>query len=72
MSTLAHAAISRDPQIHGGAAVFSGTRIAIRILLDYLADGQTIDDFVSHYPSVSREQAIGVLEEIQALLDEPS
>lgn len=62
-------AITRDPETHSGAPVFTGTRIAIKVLFDYLEDGQTVDDFVSHYPSVSREQAIAALEEAEVLLE---
>jgi uncharacterized protein (DUF433 family) len=62
-------AITRDLEIHSGAPVFSGTRIAVKVLFDYLEDGQTVDDFVSHYPSISREQAIAALEEVEELLE---
>lgn len=72
MTTLVRPAITRDPEIHSGAAVFTGTRVAVRILLDYLAEGQTIEEFLRHYPSVSREQTVRALEEIEGLLDEPS
>lgn len=62
-------AITRDPETHSGAPVFTGTRIAIKVLFDYLEDGQTVDDFVSHYPSVSRFQAIAALEEVEEMLE---
>ena len=68
MSTTTIPAIMRDPEIHSGAPVFTGTRIAVKVLFDYLEDGQTVDDFVSHYPSISREQAIAALEEVEELL----
>jgi uncharacterized protein (DUF433 family) len=38
------------------------------VLFDYLEDGQTVDDFVSHYPSIAREKAIAALEEVEELL----
>jgi uncharacterized protein (DUF433 family) len=47
-------AITRDPETHSGAPVSTGTRIAMKLLFDYLEDGQSVDDFVKHYPSVSR------------------
>ena len=47
----------------GGALVFSGTRVPIQTLLDYLEAGESIDDFLAGFPSVSREQAIAFLEE---------
>lgn len=62
-------AITRDPEIHSGAPVFTGTRIAVKVLFDYLEDGQTVDDFVSHYRSISREHAIAALEEVEELLE---
>ncbi len=61
-------AITRDPEIHSGAPVFSGTRVAVKVMFDYLEDGQTVTDFVSHYPSVSLEKAIAALEEVGQLL----
>lgn len=69
MTSKTTAAMTRDPEIHSGAPVFTGTRIALKVLFDYLEDGQTVDDFVKHYPSVSRKQAIAALEEVEALLE---
>lgn len=51
-----------DPDILGGTPVFIGTRVPIETLLDYLEAGDSIDEFLDHFPSVSREQAISVLE----------
>ena len=65
-------AITRDPETHSGAPVFTGTRIAVKVLFDYLEDGQSVDDFVKHYPSVSREQAIAALDEVEGLLEAPA
>jgi uncharacterized protein (DUF433 family) len=61
--------ITRDPETHSGAPVFTGTRIPVKVLFDYLADGQSVDAFVQHYPSVSRAQAIAALEEVEQLLE---
>lgn len=47
----------------GGTAVFSGTRVPVQTLLDYLESGESIDDFLAGFPSVSREQVIGFLEQ---------
>jgi uncharacterized protein (DUF433 family) len=55
--------ISRAPDVMGGAAVFHGTRVPIQTLLDYLEAGESIDDFLAGFPSVTREQAIAFLEE---------
>jgi uncharacterized protein (DUF433 family) len=47
----------------GGAAVFHGTRVPVQNLRDYLEGGETIDDFLEGFPSVTREQVIAFLEE---------
>jgi len=57
------AVISRSPDVMGGTAVFSGTRVPVQTLLDYLEAGESIDDFLAGFPSVSREQVIAFLEE---------
>ncbi len=58
--------ISRDPEVMAGAAVFHGTRVPVQTLLDYLEAGETIDDFLEGFPSVTREQVIDFLEEAKA------
>ena len=55
--------ISRRPDVMGGTVVFHGTRIPVQSLLDYLEAGETIDDFLDGFPSVTREQVIAFLEE---------
>ena len=52
-----------DPEIMSGAPCFAGTRVPVRILIDYLEGGETLDEFLAGFPSVSREQAIAYLEE---------
>ncbi len=47
----------------GGTPVFAGTRVPIQTLMDYLKAGESIDDFLEGFPTVSREQVIGFLEE---------
>jgi uncharacterized protein (DUF433 family) len=54
--------ISRDPEVMGGTPVFSGTRVPVQTLLDYLEAGESIDDFLEGFPSVRREQVIAFLE----------
>lgn len=56
------AAIQTDPEILGGTPVFSGTRVPIQNLFDYLEAGDTLYAFLDDFPSVTREQAIAVLE----------
>jgi uncharacterized protein (DUF433 family) len=55
--------ISCSPEVMGGTPVFSGTRVPVQTLLDYLESGESIDDFLAGFPSVSREQVIEFLEQ---------
>ena len=54
--------ISRSPEIVGGTAVFTGTRVPIKALFDYLETGDNLENFLDDFPSVKREQALGLLE----------
>ena len=54
--------IVRDPEILGGAACFRGTRVPLQNLLDYLEAGDTLDQFLEQFPTVTREMAIEALE----------
>lgn len=60
--------LSRDPEIQGGALVFTGTRVPVENLMDYLASGQPLDAFLEDFPSVSRAQAMKVLRLAQEAL----
>jgi uncharacterized protein (DUF433 family) len=53
--------IISDPDILGGTPVFRGTRVPVESLFDHLAEGISLDDFLDDFPSVGREQAVGVL-----------
>ena len=55
--------ISTSPEIMGGTPVFAGTRVPVQTLLDYLKAGESIDDFLDGFPTVTREQVIALLEE---------
>jgi uncharacterized protein (DUF433 family) len=55
--------VSRDPDVSGSVAVFGGTRAPVQTLLDYLEGGETIDDFLEGFPTVSRAQVVAFLEE---------
>lgn len=55
--------VSRNPDVMGGAVVFAGTRVPVQTLLDYLQAGESIDDFLEGFPSVTRGQVIAFLEE---------
>lgn len=63
--------VTQDRKVLSGAPVFAGTRVPLRNLIDYLGGGDTLQDFLEDFPSVSREQAIAVLDAMQrALLDQ--
>jgi uncharacterized protein (DUF433 family) len=55
--------IIKDPDILGGEPVFRGTRVPFKVPIDYLECGDTLDQFLEQYPSVSRELAIAAIEE---------
>ena len=63
---MVKAIISCSPDILGGTPVFSGTRVPVQTLLDYIEGGESIDDFLEGFPTVSREQVIAFLEEAKA------
>ena len=56
------AVIHSDPDILGGTTVFVGTRVPLQNLIDYLEAGDSLDDFLDSFPTVTREQAIAALE----------
>jgi uncharacterized protein (DUF433 family) len=62
------AVITRDPDILGGEPVFRGTRVPFKALTDYLEGGDTVDQFLEQYPSVTRELAIAAIEEARRSL----
>jgi uncharacterized protein (DUF433 family) len=55
--------ISCSQDVMGGTPVFAGTRVPVQTLLDYLEAGESIDDFLAGFPSVSRDQVIKFLEQ---------
>jgi uncharacterized protein (DUF433 family) len=62
--------VSRDPEVMGGTPVFSGTRVPIQTFIEYLEAGDSIDQFLEGFPSVTREQVIAFLEEAKDKLVE--
>lgn len=65
---LTNGVIVRDAEILGGTAVFRGTRVPFQALLDYLEGGDTLDEFLDDFPTVSREAAISALELAKSLV----
>lgn len=60
--------ISVDPEVMSGTPVFRGTRVPAKHLLDYLAAGDSIDEFLDQFPTVKREQAVALIEVAEQLL----
>ncbi len=54
--------VSRNADVMGGTPVFRGTRVPVQTLLDYLKAGDSIDEFLAGFPSVSRKQVIAFLD----------
>ena len=67
---MKHALISRDPEVMGGTPVFRGTRVPVQTLVDCLEAGESIDDFLDGFPSVTRQQVMAFLEEARDRLVE--
>ena len=57
-----YGAINIDPETMGGTPVFTGTRVPIQSLFDYIETGETLDGFLENFPTVGKEYAIQVLE----------
>jgi len=65
--------IDRNPAKMSGTPVFSGTRVPIKHLFDCLEGGESLDEFLDHFPTVSREQAVAVLSASrESLLNTPT
>ncbi len=63
---MAEPIVTSSPDILSGTAVFAGTRVPVQALIDYLEGGETIDDFLRGFPTVTREQVVAFLEEATA------
>ena len=62
MKTHSQTVVHSDPKISGGTPVFRGTRVPVQSLFDYLEGGETLDQFLDQFPSVSKEQARAALD----------
>ncbi len=54
--------VSSDPEIMSGALCFTGTRVPVKTLFDYLEGSSSLEDFLEDFPTVSRQRAVAVLE----------
>ena len=60
--------ITKNPEILGGVPVFRGTRVPFQTFVDYLEAGQTLDEFLDDFPTVTREAAVRALEHAKSLV----
>lgn len=60
--------VSRNPDVMSGALCFTGTRVPVKNLFDYLEGASSLEDFLEDFPSISRDKAISVLETARELL----
>jgi uncharacterized protein (DUF433 family) len=67
-SAMSSSVVHSDPEILGGVPVFVGTRVPVKTLLDYLAAGDSLDEFLDHFPSVTQQQAVAAIAETKDLL----
>jgi uncharacterized protein (DUF433 family) len=70
MKQMSQSVISRDPEVMGGTPVFCGTRVPVQTLIEYLEAGDSIDEFLEGFPTVTRAQVIAFLEEAKDKLVE--
>jgi uncharacterized protein (DUF433 family) len=61
--------IAASPDVLGGTPVFKGTRVPVTTLFDYLAAGDPLERFLDHFPTVKREQAVALLDELKDSFD---
>jgi uncharacterized protein (DUF433 family) len=62
--------VTASKNVMGGTPVFAGTRVPIQTLIDYLKAGETIDDFLEGFPTVSRQQVIEFLQEAEKQMEQ--
>jgi uncharacterized protein (DUF433 family) len=62
------AVVSVSPDVMSGTPVFAGTRVPVKNLLDYLAAGESLDNFLQQFPTVKREQAVALISLAEKLL----
>ena len=61
--------VKRDPEIMSGALCFTGTRVPVKNLFDYLEGTSSLEEFLEDFPSVSRERAVAVLKAAHEVLE---
>jgi uncharacterized protein (DUF433 family) len=66
--TATSSVVHYDPDILGGTPVFVGTRVPVRTLIDYLEAGESLNEFLDDFPSVTRDQAVAALQLARQML----
>jgi uncharacterized protein (DUF433 family) len=66
--TACNPLITTSPDVMSGTPVFSGTRVPVKTLFDYLEGGDTLDEFLRQFPTVAREHAVAVLEQARLVI----
>lgn len=66
--TPIHSVVSISPDVMSGAPVFRGTRVPVKNLLDYLAAGDSLNEFLEQFPTVKRDQAVALIEIAEKLV----
>ena len=60
--------IGRTPEVLGGTPIFKGTRVPAQVLIDYFEEGRSLDEFLEDFPTVTRQQATEMLEDLKKAL----
>ncbi len=68
-NAVSESVVESSPDILGGTPVFRGTRVPVTTLFDYLAAGDPLERFLDHFPTVKREQAVALLDELKDRFD---
>lgn len=68
-NAITESVVESSPDILGGTPVFRGTRVPVTTLFDYLAAGDPLERFLDHFPTVKREQAVALLDELKDRFD---
>jgi len=68
-NSVTESVVKSSPDILGGTPVFRGTRVPVTTLFDYLAAGDPLERFLDHFPTVKREQAVALLDELKDSFD---
>jgi uncharacterized protein (DUF433 family) len=72
LAVMNESVVVQDPEILNGTPVFTGTRVPVRNLLDYLEGGYTLDEFLDDFPGVTKAQAVAFLEQASSKLLVPA